>query len=78
MFIVMEIGFSDTLVLDALNSLLPRPYESPFITISQIVQAMPVKCSQRTVERALIRLENAGRIRRDGPGTKTGYKYEVV
>jgi hypothetical protein len=39
---------------------------------------MPVRCSNRTVERALIRLVNANRIRREGPGTKTGYIYEII
>lgn len=66
--------FSDHLVRDAIRRLSPT---NARITYRQIAEAIECGCSVKTVERAVIRLERAGLLKRNGHGRHVGYQYEL-
>lgn len=70
--------FSDHVILEAIGRLSNKKRVTGYLRYEDIIQEMTAPCSKRTMQRAIVRLENAGKIRLHGAGYRKGYRYEVL
>lgn len=69
-------AYSDHYIYETLRRLVP---EQPKLTYAEIAAACPIQCSERTVLRAVDRLEKQGLIGRQGGGrgNARGYTFNI-
>lgn len=72
-----DMAFSDLFVRQAIEELVQESPNAP-ITCEMILARIQFPISDKTVRRALKRLEAARKIVRHGKGYGVGYRYELV
>lgn len=72
-----DMAFSDLFVRQAIEDLVTEAPNTP-ITCEMILERIQVPICDKTVRRALKRLEAAQKIVRHGTGYGVGYRYELV
>jgi len=72
-----DMAFSDLFVKEAIEELVLEAPDTP-ITCDMILARVKVPISEKTVRRALGRLEATRKIVRHGKGFGVGYRYELI
>lgn len=70
--------FSDHVILEAIERLSDKTGVTDHLRYRDIIQEMTAPCSTRTMQRAIVRLEKAGKLKLHGAGYRKGYRYEVI
>lgn len=70
-------AFSDYFIQQAIETLISEKPSEP-LTYECIVSRCTVPVCTKTVQRSVVRMEAAGKLRRFGGGHGVGYRYELV